>query len=107
MALAIIGKVDNMFTYAFLGAMFILLISNFIQIAIKPGFYKTGLATGSSTLFYNEVKSYEVIADKKNSDILYIYFNGGAKLFSSVRVAINKNDLPEIKKFLKKECTFR
>lgn len=97
----------SMFTYAFLSAMVILMISNLIQLTVKPGFYKEGLATGSSTLLYNEVKSYEVIEDKKNSDIVYIYFNGGAKLFSSVRVVIPKENLAEVKKMLKKECTFK
>lgn len=101
------NTMGDLFTYGFLIAMAILLLSNIIQLTIKPGFYKKGIATGSATLLYNEVEAYEVIEDKKNPDILYVYFNGGAKLFSSVRVVINRSELLEVKKMLKKECTFK
>lgn len=94
---------SSMFTYAFLAAMAILLFSNLLQFSIKPGFYKTGVATGSTITSYKDIKSYEVMSDKKDENILYVYFNGGARFFSSTRLVINKKELAEIKKLLKKE----
>lgn len=96
---------NSVFTYAFLVAMAILLLSNLIQLFTKPGFYTTGVATGSMITSYKDIRSYEVLSDKKDANILYIYFNGGSRFFSSTRLVIKKDELAEIKKLIKKECS--
>lgn len=95
------------FGYMFLGGMVLLMMVIIQQMMIKPGLYKAGLATGTAIIFYSEIRSYEVIEDKRDSDIIYIYFNGGNKFFNSKRIVAEKKNLVEIKKILKKSCSFK
>mgnify|MGYP007070232554 CR=1 FL=1 len=74
----------------------------FKLLSIAPGFYKNGVATGTSILNYSNIRVYDLDPKKNEPDIIKVYFNKGGLLSASQYVCINKKDQGEVKAYLKK-----
>ncbi len=100
----------NLTFVAIFGASLLLfMFMALINVFMKPGFYENGVATGAGMIFFNGMKNYSIEERKKDPNTCYIFLrsSNGGFLSNTLRVIVNKSDLPEIKKILKKQGSFK
>ena len=96
--------INSLYMLLLAAIMVIFLILSVVQLNIVPGFYQKYVATGSSIFEYYDVARYEIIPHKRKAGFSYVYINSAGGLFSKgVRVLMKDEDLPEVKKLLKKK----
>lgn len=96
--------INSLFMLLLAGMMVIFLILSLVQLNIVPGFYQKYVATGSSIFEYSDVTRYEIVPHKRRKGFSYVYINSGKGIFTNgLRILIQDEDIPEIKKYLKKK----